>query len=352
MKKIIKITLVTLLILMVLAGVLTWMAFGDLVKGARSVQKLDDGFYYMEYEGDDGLDDFLYGGGAKDANELVQKITYFLSKGYYKPPANPDTSKYGCSTITSQTPDHKVLMGRNFDYNDATCVILRTIPKKGYKNISTFNVNFFGFGEGYVPEGFQNQYMALGCLFVALDGINEKGFAIADLVAGDNVETHQNSGKPSFTTTAALAYLLKRAATVDEALELLRGIDMHSDIGIAHHYAISDASGKSVVVEYVDNQMVVMKTNAVANHYLCAQKLNVGLMEGDSRYSRLCSFYDEAGGKMDSLQLTKAICSVSQLPWGSNFIGGTQWTMVMNLTKPSVTYYFKRKFDNPFHFEL
>ncbi|MBQ3656751.1 MAG: hypothetical protein II956_07900 [Bacteroidales bacterium] len=47
-----------------------------------------------------------------------------------------------------------------------------------------------------------------------------------------------------FTTTAALAYLLKKAASVDQALELLKNIDMHSDIGTAHHYAIADASGK------------------------------------------------------------------------------------------------------------
>ena len=37
---------------------------------------------------------------------------------------------------------------------------------------------------------------------------------------------------------------------------------------------------------------------------------------------------------------------------GENFIGGTQWTMVMNLSNPSVTYYSRRNFDKPFKFEL
>jgi len=68
-------------------------------------------------------------------------------------------------------------------------------------------------------------------------------------MAGDDAVTQQETGKPALTTTSAINYLLKNAATVDEALELLRGIDMHSDIGAAHHYAIADASGKSVVVE-------------------------------------------------------------------------------------------------------
>ena len=42
---------------------------------------------------------------------------------------------------------------------------------------------------------------------------------------------------------------------VDEALALLEQYDMNSDIGTAHHYAIADASGRSVVVEYVDGEM-------------------------------------------------------------------------------------------------
>jgi hypothetical protein len=31
---------------------------------------------------------------------------------------------------------------------------------------------------------------------------------------------------------------------------------------------------------------------------------------------------------------------------------GTAWTMVMDLSHPSVTYYSRRHFEKPFHFEL
>ena len=138
---------------------------------------------------------------------------------------------------------------------------------------------------------------------------------------------------------------------LDEALELLRGIDMHSDIGAAHHYAISDASGKSVVVEYVDNEIVVVDSPACTNHYLCEEKLNVGLYEGDRRYDFLCQQFDEAGGTMDLRQLTTSIAYVSQPPAPGDRLG-TAWTMVMNLTNRSVTYYSRRHFDKPFHFAL
>ena len=348
MKKGLKITLLSVLGLVIVAGVLVWMEFGALIKGANSCVKLDDRLYYMEYKGDDGFDGLMAKGGFEKADDMVGYIIEFLSKGHYKPEVETSKEPYGCSALTVKTPDGSVMMGRNFDFPSAIGLIMHCIPDKGYETITTFNVEFYNFGEDFKPEGFKNQYMCLSGLFVALDGINEKGLAIADLMAGDSIETHQRTSKPDLTTTAAISYMLKNAANVDEALKLLESIDMHSDIGSAHHYAMADVSGRSVVVEYVDNKMVVTESPAVANHYLCEQKLNVGLTEGDDRYDRLCQRFDQTQGVMSEKQLTDAIATVSQ-PQRKGFLG-TAWTMVMDLSHPSVTYYSLRHFDKPFHF--
>ena len=348
MKKGIKIALLSVLGLVIVLGVLVWMEFGALIKGANSCVKLDDRLYYMEYKGDDGFDGLMAKGGFEKADDMVGYIIEFLSKGHYKPEVETSKEPYGCSALTVKTPDGSVMMGRNFDFPSAIGLIMHCIPDKGYETITTFNVEFYNFGEDFKPEGFKNQYMCLSGLFVALDGINEKGLAIADLMAGDSIETHQRTSKPDLTTTAAISYMLKNAANVDEALKLLEGIDMHSDIGSAHHYAMADVSGRSVVAEYVDNKMVVTESPAVANHYLCEQKLNVGLTEGDDRYDRLCQRFDQTQGVMSEKQLTDAIATVSQ-PQRKGFLG-TAWTMVMDLSHPSVTYYSLRHFDKPFHF--
>ena len=348
MKKGIKIALLSVLGLVIVLGVLVWMEFGALIKGANSCVKLDDRLYYMEYKGDDGFDGLMAKGGFEKADDMVGYIIEFLSKGHYKPEVETSKESYGCSALTVKTPDGSVMMGRNFDFPSAIGLIMHCIPDKGYETITTFNVEFYNFGEDFKPEGFKNQYMCLSGLFVALDGINEKGLAIADLMAGDSIETHQRTSKPDLTTTAAISYMLKNAANVDEALKLLESIDMHSDIGAAHHYAMADVSGRSVVVEYVDNKMVVTESPAVANHYLCEQKLNVGLTEGDDRYDRLCQRFDQTQGVMSEKQLTDAIAAVSQ-PQRKGFLG-TAWTMVMDLSHPSVTYYSLRHFDKPFHF--
>jgi predicted choloylglycine hydrolase len=350
MKKALKITLLCILGLAIVVGILVWMEFGPLVKGAMSCEKLDDGLYYMEYKGDDGFDELMKRGGFETTDQMANYVMEFLSRGHYKGEMATKKTDFGCSTLTVTTPDGNILMGRNFDYPSAIGVIMHSIPTCGYESITTFNVEFYNFGEDYKPEGFLNQYMALTGLFCALDGINEKGLAIADLMAGDSIETHQHTNKPGLTTSAAIRYMLNNAANVSEALKLLEGIDMHSDIGSAHHYAMSDATGRSVVVEYVDDKMVVTESPAVTNHYLCEQKHNVGLVEGDYRYDCLCQRYEQTGGIMSEEQLTEAIKSVSQ-SHRKGFLG-TAWTMVMNLNHPSVTYYSRRHFGKPFHFEL
>ena len=351
MKNFFKIVLWILLGLLVVFLVLTAVNFGPFIKGATSVRKLDDRLYCLEYKGDDGFEGLIEQGGGRSAAQLIPYVINFLSKGYYTPPVQElAPNVYGCSALTARTPEGTVLMGRNFDFNHSTNLITHVIPKDGYETITTFNVDFFGFGDNWVPEGMPNQFMALTSLFFALDGINEKGLAIADLMAGDEVETHQETGKPALTGSVAIAYVLRRAANVEEALATFGSIDMHSDIGAAHHFAISDASGRSVVLEYVDNEMVVVETPAVANHYLCDAKKNVGLMDWDHRYEQLCASFEAAGGVMERQALEQTVFSVSQ-PEQEGFLG-TAWTMVMDLTNPSVTYYNRRHFDKPFHYAI
>ena len=238
--KIVLIVLAVLLVavVVVLAGV--WSMFGEKVKAAQGVRKLEDGLYYMEYSGDYGFDAFLNKGGASSEAAMAQYITSFLSGGFMKTGTNPVPQDFGCSTLTAGN-----IMGRNFDWEGAnsSAIIIHTKPQNGYDSYSTSWFYFLGFGQNWKPEGFANQYMALAAIYVPLDGINEKGLCVADLVNGDNEQTHQKTDKVDLTTSTAIRLLLDRAATVDEAIELLEQYDMNSAVGMSHHIAISDASG-------------------------------------------------------------------------------------------------------------
>ena len=94
-----------------------------------------------------------------------------------------------------------------------------------------------------------------------------------------------------------------------------------------------------------------MESPAAANHYLCDVKRNVGLAEGDDRYDYLCARYEEAHGVMDEKSLGSAIATVSHPEHEDGYLG-TAWTMLMDLTNPSVIYWSRRHFDKPFRFTL
>ena len=78
MKKAVKIFLWSLLVLIVVVGVYMWSVFGSLVKGAMSVEKLDEGIYYMEYEGDDGTCDERQYINEKDIDRATETCHAFV----------------------------------------------------------------------------------------------------------------------------------------------------------------------------------------------------------------------------------------------------------------------------------
>ena len=270
-----------------------WRMFGTFVVAARSIHKLQDGLYVMEYRGDYGFDAFLAQGGAADDSAVADYLIGFLSRGFYRKADNEiKPGDYGCSTVCVKDQKGNVYFGRNFDWKKDRAIIVHTVPDDGYESLSTCDLDFLGFGDDYTPDGsMQERLQTLAAIYVPVDGMNEKGLVIADLMAGDDEETHQKTGKVALTTTTAIRLLLDRAANVDEAVELLKQYDMNSSIGAAHHFAIADKSGKSVVVEYVNGEMLVAETNIVTNHYLAdSPKKGIGDEESHLRFDNVSKF--------------------------------------------------------------
>lgn len=119
--------------------------------------------------------------------------------------------------------------------------------------------------------------LVYAALYAPLDGMNEKGLAVSVNMIQDAATIAQDTEKPDITTTTAIRLLLNKAATVDEALELLKQYDLHASFGMMIHFAIADNSGRGVAVEYIDNEMVVSETPVVTNFYLAeGDKQGVG----------------------------------------------------------------------------
>lgn len=349
MKKSAKTVLIVVSIIMVSAIVLSASfvatVFGDKLKAANSVEKLSEGLYYMEYDGDYGFDEFLLYGGAKNQGDVASYIVNFLSGGFVEFEGEEVAFNFGCSTLTTKQTDGSYVMGRNFDYtgDNPRAMIIHTKPENGYESYSTTWLDFLGFGNDFVPENMKDKYMSLATVYVPLDGINEKGLCVADLINGDSELTSQNTDKVDLTTTTAIRLLLDKAANVDEAIKLLQQYDMHSDIGRSHHLSISDSTGSSVVVEYINGEMIVTDTPVVTNHYLSeGKKFGIGNEESHKRYDTLMKKRDDT---LSTKDMANAMESVS-------YENETQWSIVYDIEKLELDFYFQRQFDNPFEFSI
>ena len=368
-KKVLVWTAVALVLILAVVVFGAWCKFGTFVVAARSIYKLQDGLYVMEYRGDYGFDKFLAQGGAADDSALARYLMGYLSGGYYKPEdIEIAPGDFGCTTVCVKDKKGDVYFGRNFDWKKDRAVIVHTVPKNGYESLSTCDIDFLGFGDDYSPDGsMPERIQTLAAIYVPVDGMNEKGLVIADLMAGDDEETHQKTDKPDLTTTTAIRLLLDRAANVDEAIELLKQYDMNSSIGAAHHFAIADKSGKSVVVEYVNGEMLVAETNIVTNHYLAdSPKKGVGDEESHARFdllnNRIGPDFVLAGwrGRPDykiawpPFQEVRALVApVSQSQkkfWYPQAAGGdnavTLWSIVYAPEKQWADFYFREDFDH------
>ncbi len=330
-------------VLLIAAAVVAWRLwsmFGVFIPAAKSIMKLEDGLYRMEYVGDYGFDEFLAQGGADSDSALAVYLASYLSHGYCKTERNVPEEAFGCSTVCV-TDEHGVTyFGRNYDWKDCRALIVHTKPDNGFESVSTCCLDFLGFGGDYRPDGsMADRIMTLAAIYVPLDGMNEKGFAVADLMAGDDEETHQQTDKADLTTTTAIRLLLDHASNVNDAIELLKRYDMNSSIGTAHHLAIADATGRSAVVEYVNGEMIVTETGIVTNHYLGdSAKKGVGSAESHIRYNTLNAWagdaYEDGVGKR--------LEAVSQKIDNGE---GTIWSIVYCLKEGRADFFFRRNYD-------
>ena len=333
---------------MIILAVGILLQFGTFIKAANTVRKLEDGLYSMEYIGDYGFDDFIAKGGASSDSAVADYLVEYLSRGFFKNEGSIRAGNFGCSTICVFDQNGGMLFGRNYDWELCRAMIVHSKPQGGYESISTCCLDFLGFDEEYSPDGSMMERMqSLAAIYVPLDGMNEKGLVVADLMAGDHEETHQQTNKPDLTTTTAIRLLLDRAASVDEAITLLGQYDMNSSIGSAHHLSIADASGKSVVVEYVNGEMLVAETKVVTNHYISAcTKQGTGSEQSHLRYDTLCAHTGPAD-KMDVRDLLKSVAQMNY-PQTAGSYEKTMWSIVYCPEGRCADFYFAEDYQHSY----
>lgn len=319
----------------------------SLIELTSQIQRLDNGLSAVKYEGDYGFDEFLANGGASSDGDVVKFLSQKILSGRNR--LSFGEMPFGCSTISVKSRNGGYLFGRNFDWNSCDALIVHSVPQSGYASISTVNIGFINMA-GMRLNSLPDNIQAMIALYAPLDGMNEKGLAVSVNMIQDSSTISQNTNKPDITTTTAIRLLLNKAASVDEAVELLRQYDMHASMGFMTHLAVTDSNGKSVVVEYINNEMKVIETPVVTNFYLAeGSKHGIGTAQSHTRYDILMNALDEKP-TMSMEDVRDALSSVSKKNFGE--FESTEWSIVFNQISGEVHYYHRENYDKRYTFSI
>lgn len=261
----------------------------------RNDDHLDGSVYTMEVKGGFYLDDFIAQGGAKSDAELIDFITGKITKGLLE--MEISESEIACSAFTAQTPEGDRLFGRNYDFSKTNACIVFTEAAEGrHATISTVDLQFLGMDVDQDVEGLMNKVTCLAAPYAPLDGVNDAGVSCGIFMSyqgGETiVPTDLNTDKPDITSTTLLRLILDYADNVEEAVEIASTYDLHDSAATSYHYMVADATGASVILEWVNGtdatdldgsarQLVVTYNDDDAH---------IGQAEGQSDYQWITNF--------------------------------------------------------------
>lgn len=191
--------------------------------------------------------------------------------------------------------------------------------------------------------------------------MNEKGVSIAVLTL-DSEPVHQNTGKPTIATTLAIRLVLDRAATTEEAVQLLSSYDMFASSGRDYHFYITDASGDGRVVEYdcekETRPLVATPMEAITNFYglyrdkVLPNQRNGIYGHGRERYDAVMKVLEEQAEGYTNDTVWDALKASSQEPNPVDITSNTQWSIAYNNTGLTAEIVIRRHWDEIISYSL
>jgi hypothetical protein len=317
--------------------------------------------FQMTYFGDYGFDEFLKVGFTDTEDDftfmmkhLLKGIPYCPSSGVSKAPSG------GCTTFTTRNDKGEFLLCRNYDFAPVPSLQLFTKPDKGYASVSTVNLVYNGYsiipdpmtGAPRLPSGLNlESFAALNAPYMPMDGMNEKGVAIAAVFVPQAEPPHDPS-KTKINQLNAMRLVLDKAASVAEAINLLGQHNIFFEVNAFVQYHIVDASGRSVIAGFADGEIKI--TEMPEPYQVCANfaAYNPGIRAGVCEFER----HDKAKAKLKAhngiLTDAQAIDLMAEIGAFNEGQFDLQWSVMYNLTTLEGVIFANRKKDNLIHFNV
>ena len=335
---------------LVMAAICIWQGELRTIFCIEQICEEDPYLFYADYKAPYDLDKVLEAN--IDANtKLVEFVIGRLSRGLYKPDLGDKQTGNGfaCTSFQAKNSDGEgYLFGRNYDFFKNPTLVLRSTPKDGYASLSTCDLSHLGYKPDKLPASLTSKALCLAAVYAPMDGMNEKGLCIS-IMALPKQAAWQDTGKPVVGTSILMRLILDRCATVDEALELVRSVDVRHDqkAGGGYHYLVADASGNCAAIEFdlfdgwktmilrkdsQKNSMLMTNHLLAPKYYTTEPDPVVGNPHSRSwwRYDVASKYLDERGGILTAEEAQQCLCDVHwrDLVWDNGMVEDTQWSNV------------------------
>jgi Penicillin V acylase and related amidases len=330
------------------------------IQTINTIEKLssyEDGYdiYSMTVKYDYNSEDII-NSNFDDTQEFIDAV---INESLPFLPVHIDVPSFGCSAYCASLENGDTIMGRNYDFKiDTSALLVFCNPENGYKSMALAAMSNIGTSR---VDTIANKMACLTAPFICLDGLNEKGVAIATLTL-DSEPVNQHTGRQKIATSLAIRLVLDNAATTQEAVDLLRSYDMMAANGRDYHFFINDASGDSRVVEYdcesLKRELVDTPIEAITNFFgmyidkVQSNQKNGIYGHGKERYDKVMAVIEPKNRVLTTNDAWKALMDASTEPNPDNVTSNTQWSLIYNNTKHTADITIRRHWGDVFSFGM
>jgi hypothetical protein len=253
---------------------------------------------------------------------------------------------WGCSIFAALGDETEILYGRNADTYDGAGLLLFTDPPGGYASVSMVHLNWLALGgepsRNLAEVPLADRKMLLYAPFVPFDGMNEKGLAIAVAAVESGGLMHPDPKKRSISLMGVMREVLDRAATVQEAIDIMGSYNINM-AGAPVHYLVSSAAGESAILESYNGKLVATWNTSpwqAATNFIVAA--SGGKSEGGCwRYNLINFRLRESAGQVGTQDALRLLADVIQ--------ESTQWRALYHLTSGEIEIVMGNQVDGTVH---
>jgi len=209
---------------------------------------------------------------------------------------------FACTIFHTNDKNDGVLIGRNFDWESSGGKVWFIQGNEKKNSITIFEQN-----------GVDMPY----------EGINNKGLFIG-IAAAPTTNTPFMMLKPIRKSLEMVRVVLEEASNVDEAIKIFHKYDVAFGKFLGNpqiHYKIVDASGNSAIINFIENEIEVIKNTkacqVMTNHYASNHNLGKAGETSFERYNTVSNALNKSHHSIKNVQEILKTVSQSTTVWSN-----------------------------------